>query len=35
VYDEQHWTSDVTTSAVIGLSAVATTMDWLDHRWPR
>jgi len=35
VYDDQHWTSDVTTSAVIGLSAVATTMDWLDRRWPR
>jgi len=35
VYDDQHWTSDVTTSAVIGMSAVATTMDWLDRRWPR
>ena len=29
VYDDQHWTSDVTTSAVIGMSAVATTMAWL------
>ena len=29
VYDDQHWTSDVTTSAVIGMSAVATTMDWI------
>jgi membrane-associated phospholipid phosphatase len=35
VYDDQHWTSDVTTSAIIGMSAVATTMDWLDRRWPR
>ena len=35
VYNDQHWTSDVTTSAVIGMSAVATTMDWLDRRWPR
>jgi len=35
VYQDQHWTSDVTTSAVIGMSAVATTMDWLDRRWPR
>ena len=34
VYDDQHWTSDVTTSAVIGMSAVATTVDWLDRRWP-
>ncbi len=34
VYDDEHWTSDVTTSAVIGMSAVATTMDWLDRRWP-
>jgi len=34
VYDDQHWTSDVTTSAVIGMSAVATTMGWLDRRWP-
>jgi membrane-associated phospholipid phosphatase len=34
VYDDQHWTSDVTSSAVIGLSAVATTMAWLDRRWP-
>ena len=35
VYDDQHWTSDVTTSAVIGMSVVATTMDWLDRRWRR
>ena len=35
VYDDEHWTSDVTSSAVIGVSAVATTMDWLDRRWPR
>ena len=34
VYDDQHWTSDVTTSAVIGMSAAATTMDWLNRRWP-
>ena len=34
VYDDEHWTSDVTTSAVIGMSAVATTMEWLDRRWP-
>lgn len=34
VYDDQHWSSDVTTSAIIGMSAVATTMDWLDRRWP-
>ena len=34
VYDDQHWTSDVTTAAVIGMSAVATTMGWLDRRWP-
>ena len=34
VYDDQHWTSDVTTSAVIGMSAVATTMEWMDRRWP-
>jgi membrane-associated phospholipid phosphatase len=34
VYDDEHWTSDVTTSAVIGMSAAATTMEWLDRRWP-
>jgi membrane-associated phospholipid phosphatase len=34
VYDDEHWSSDVTTSAVIGMSAVATTMTWLDRRWP-
>jgi len=34
VYDDQHWTSDVTTAGVIGMSAVATTMGWLDRRWP-
>jgi len=34
VYDDQHWTSDVTTAAVIGMSAVATTMDWLrEEGW--
>jgi membrane-associated phospholipid phosphatase len=34
VYDDEHWSSDVTSSAVIGMSAVATTMHWLDRRWP-
>lgn len=35
VYDDEHWSSDVTSSAVIGISAAATTIDWLDRRWPR
>jgi membrane-associated phospholipid phosphatase len=35
LYDDQHWASDVTTSAVIGIATSATTMDWLDRRFPR
>jgi membrane-associated phospholipid phosphatase len=35
LYDDQHWPSDVTTSAVIGIATAATTMDWLDRRFPR
>ena len=35
LYDDQHWASDVTTSAIIGVSAAATTFRWLDHRFPR
>ncbi len=34
LYDDQHWASDVTTSAVVGIAATATTMGWLDRRWP-
>ena len=34
VYDDQHWTSDVTTSAVIGIATAATTLEWLDRRFP-
>jgi membrane-associated phospholipid phosphatase len=34
VYDDQHWTSDVTASAVIGIASAATTLDWLDRRIP-
>ena len=29
LYDDQHWASDVTTSAVIGIAATQTTMSWL------
>ena len=35
VYEDQHWASDVTTSAIIGIATAATTMDWLDRRFPR
>jgi membrane-associated phospholipid phosphatase len=35
LYDDQHWASDVTTSAVIGIATAATTMDWLDRWFPR
>ena len=35
VYDDQHWSSDVTASAVIGIASTATTLDWLDRRFPR
>jgi len=35
LYDDQHWASDVTASAVIGVSAAATVLDWLDRRYPR
>jgi membrane-associated phospholipid phosphatase len=35
LYDDQHWSSDVTTSAVIGVSTATTVMDWLDRRYPR
>jgi membrane-associated phospholipid phosphatase len=34
VYDDQHWTSDVTASAVIGIATSATILDWLDRRFP-
>ena len=34
LYDDQHWASDVTTSAVIGIATAETTMAWLDRRWP-
>lgn len=34
VYDDQHWTSDVTASAAIGIATAATTLDWLDRRFP-
>lgn len=35
VYDDQHWASDVTASAVIGVASAATTIRWLEHRYPR
>jgi membrane-associated phospholipid phosphatase len=31
VYDDQHWASDVTSSAIIGMTTASTTMHWLDH----
>jgi membrane-associated phospholipid phosphatase len=34
VYDDQHWTSDVTASAMIGITTAATTIHWLDRRFP-
>jgi membrane-associated phospholipid phosphatase len=34
VYDDQHWASDVTASAIIGVATAATTMKWLDRRFP-
>jgi membrane-associated phospholipid phosphatase len=34
VYDDQHWTSDVTASAVIGIATAATTLEWLNRRFP-
>jgi membrane-associated phospholipid phosphatase len=34
VYDDQHWTSDVTASAMIGVATAATTIHWLDRRFP-
>jgi membrane-associated phospholipid phosphatase len=34
VYDDQHWTSDVAASAVIGIATAATTLNWLDRRFP-
>ena len=35
VYDDQHWASDVTASAVIGIATASTTIHWLDKRFPR
>jgi len=35
IYDDQHWGSDVTASAVIGIASAATTIRWLDRRFPR
>jgi membrane-associated phospholipid phosphatase len=32
LYDDEHWASDVTTSAIIGVAATATTIHWLDGR---
>ena len=32
VYDDQHWTSDVAASAIVGIAAAATTVRWLDAR---
>jgi membrane-associated phospholipid phosphatase len=32
VYDDQHWASDVTGSAIIGITSAATITDWLDRR---
>ena len=34
VYDDEHWTSDVTASAIIGIAAAATTVRWLDAKFP-
>ena len=34
LYDDQHWTSDVTASAIIGISTAATTVRWLERRYP-
>lgn len=34
VYDDQHWGSDVTAAAVIGIASAATTVHWLDRRFP-
>jgi membrane-associated phospholipid phosphatase len=34
VYDDEHWTSDVTASAILGVAAAATTVRWLDARFP-
>ena len=35
LYEDQHWASDVMSSAVVGIATSATTMRWLDRRWPR
>ena len=35
IYDDQHWASDVTASAVIGIATASTTIHWLDKRFPR
>lgn len=35
LYDDQHWASDVTTSAALGIATAATTLRWLDRRFPR
>lgn len=32
VYDDQHWTSDVAASAIVGIAAAATTVRWLEAR---
>ena len=34
VYDDQHWASDVTSSAIIGIATSATVNHWLDRRLP-
>jgi membrane-associated phospholipid phosphatase len=34
LYDNQHWASDVTSAAVIGVSSAATMVRWLERRYP-
>jgi len=34
LYDDQHWASDVTSSAVIGMASAATMVRWLKRRYP-
>jgi membrane-associated phospholipid phosphatase len=34
VYDDQHWASDVTASAALGIATAASTVRWLDRRFP-
>jgi membrane-associated phospholipid phosphatase len=35
VYEDQHWTSDVTATAALTSAISEATVKWIESRWPR